>query len=239
MTAIRPIVFGLAMAAAAAFGTDFILQKRSQTTRRAGPTAPPTATSPTTPSLGSVVDSEYVAATPPAASELPQAGLDLKVGERAMSLPLKEGALDSFLSPGSLIDVLATIDFQGQDGKRRTATTVVAEGARVLAVHDPEKSRSTRRPSITVAVSYQAAGAIELASTKGSIAVVARSKREPAGERASQVYLLDLVTDPAAAAAAAAAEAQAEAEAVEAAGPQWSVRVIRGAITTEEGFGTK
>jgi len=234
MTAIRPLIFGLAMAAAAAFGTDFILQKRAQKNRSSGPTET-AATSPTIPPVDPLGDSEYVAATPPAASEAPQAGLDLNVGERAMSLPLKEGALDSFLSPGSLIDVLATIDFQGQDGKRRTATTVVAEGARVLAVHDPEKSRTTRRPSITVAVGYKAAGAIELAATKGSIAVVARSKREPSGAPASQVYLLDLVTDPT---AKTEAEAQQAAEKA-AGGPEWSVRVIRGALTTEEGYGSK
>ena len=231
------MLFGLAMAAIAAFGTDFLLKKRAQASRREEAPAP-TATSPAPPPRGVAEDDQDVSAagaTPSAESEPSRPVLDLREGERAMSLPLKEGALDSMLSQGSLIDVLGTIDFQGEDGRRRTATTVVAERARVLAVHDPAKSRTTRRPSITVAVGYQAAGAIELAATKGSITVVARSKREPSGALASKVYLLDLVTDPT---AKTEAEAQQAAEKA-AGGPEWSVRVIRGALTTEEGYGNK
>lgn len=232
------MLFGLAMAAIAAFGTDFLLKKRAQASRREEAPAP-TATSPAPPPRGVAEDDQDVSAagaTPSAESEPSRPVLDLREGERAMSLPLKEGALDSMLSQGSLIDVLGTIDFQGEDGRRRTATTVVAERARVLAVHDPAKSRTTRRPSITVAVGYQAAGAIELAATKGSIAVVVRSEGEPAGARASQIRLQDLITAPAEttdAAASAAAPSAATGNA------EWTVRVIRGALTTEEGYGNK
>ena len=34
MTSIRPMLFGLAMAAIAAFGTDFLLKKRAQASSR-------------------------------------------------------------------------------------------------------------------------------------------------------------------------------------------------------------
>lgn len=238
MSAIRPLVFGLAMAAVAAFGTDYILQKRAQADLQPQPpeTSPTPPETPAPAMVGAAQGAGATPAAPPAVSEPPQPRLDLKVGERAMSLPLKEGALDSFLRPGSLIDVLATIDFQGEGGKRQTATTVVAEGARVLAVHDQVKSRSTRRPSITVAVGYRAAGAIELAATKGSIAVVARSQREPTGTRASQVSLQDLVIDPT---RKTSVEAPVEAGQAATSRPEWSVRVIRGTLTTEEGPGKK
>ena len=239
MTAIRPMLFGLAMAAIAAFGTDFLLNKRAQASRRSdAPTAIP-APLPTPPRTVAEPDTAAVA-TPPAESTPPRPALDLKAGERAMSLPLKEGALDSLLRAGSLIDVLGTIDFQGQDGRRSTATTVVAERARVLAVHDPATSRTTRRPSITVAVGYQAAGAIELAATKGSIAVVMRAEGEPTAPRATQVHLHDLITDPAAKPdAAAPAAAEPAAEPAPARNPEWRVRVIRGALTTQEGYGNE
>ena len=235
MTSIRPMLFGLAMAAIAAYGTDFLLKKRAQASSREEAPAP--AATPTAPTPPAVAEDDQdvaaAAATPPAEPEPQRPVLDLKEGERAMSLPLKEGALDSVLSAGSLIDVLGTIDFQDEDGRRRTATTVVAERARVLAVHDPATSRVTRRPCITVAVGSKAAGAIELASTKGSIAVVVRSEAEPTSARAAQVNLQDLIREPAEAAAPVAAQPAANSD------PEWTVRVIRGALTTEEGYGNK
>lgn len=238
MTAIRPMLFGLAMAAIAAFGTDFLLKKRAQASRRSdAPTAIPAPLPTPPPTIAEADDGATAAvATPTAEPTPPRPVLDLKAGERAMSLPLKEGAMDSLLSAGSLIDVLGTIDFQGEDGRRRTATTVVAERARVLAVHDPATSRTTRRPSITVAVGSQAAGAIELAATKGSIAVVMRAEDEPTAAGATRVHLQDLITDPAAKPDAA---APAAAEPAPARNPEWRVRVIRGALTTQEGYGNE
>ncbi len=237
MTAIRPILLGLTMAAVAAFGTDYILQKRAARDVPSNPVAKPSPGA-TTPSGASTVADLAAPYVPPAAGR-PDPTLDLKVGERAMSLPVKEGALDTFLRPGSLIDVLATIDYQTMDadtgrGTRQTSTIVVAQGARVIAVHERDATRSSRRPSITIAVGSKAAGSIELAATKGAITFVARSKNEPTAEDSNQVSLTDLVKDPGRERAASAA---AEAELEAARSPEWSVRVIRGALSTDEGVG--
>lgn len=112
----------------------------------------------------------------------------LPPGYRAISVSLREGLPTVALYPGAMVDVLSTIDVPAPGGNQREALTrTVVERAKVLAVNDeavgtkPDATataerRTSRRTTVTLAVTPEQAAQLEFASAKGSIGVTLRAE---------------------------------------------------------------
>lgn len=228
MSSLRPVILGLGMAVLAAFGTDYLLQRRARAEARAAASAQPAqAPAPAAPTAAPAV----AARAPDAARVEPHAPLQLAMGQRAISLQLPEGMADQMLRPGSVVDVLATLDFQANGGSRQTTTRVIAERVTVLAVQGREADRTNRRGSVSLAVAPDAASAIELAAAKGTIGFALRDPRDEAvgGTSAASLHGLAGEKTPETSSAAASGSST----------PKWEIQVIRGSQAARESFDSK
>lgn len=168
----------------------------------------------------------------------------LRSGQRAITLTLRDSGPGVVLFPGAIVDVLATIERPlAGTGRRETITRTVLERCRVLAVNDdavgsravdPEGRRNTaRRLTVTFAVSPAEAALLELASARGTIGITLRGDGDTAEGTpalATTDALLGLLEQIAAAPEGdgdSAATAPAAA-APSLAAPDWEVVVIRG-----------
>ena len=226
MSSLRPVILGLGMAVLAAFGTDYLLQRRARAEAKQGNAAAQAQAAPAAAADASkaVRDAEPVPKDSPATPQL-------AVGQRAISLQLPEGIAENLIRPGSLVDVLATLDFQANGGSRHTTTRVIAERVTVLAVQGREADRTSRRGNVSLAVSADAANAIELASAKGTIGFALRDPRDETVGGTSAASLHGL-----------AGEKPAEQPTPEAAGqssPKWEIQVIRGSQSARESIDSK
>lgn len=115
----------------------------------------------------------------------------LPAGFRAITVSLRDAGPEVVLYPGALVDVLATVDTTGRGGGREPVTRTLVEAVRVVAVNDEavggrtaesaDRRATSRRPTVTLAVTPEQAAQIELASSRGSIGVTLRSSDDTAG----------------------------------------------------------
>ncbi len=110
----------------------------------------------------------------------------LRAGQRAITLTLRDSGPGVVLFPGARVDVLATIERPlAGAGRRETITRTVLERCRVLAVNDdavgsravdPDGRRTpARRLTVTLAVLPAEAALLELASARGTIGITLRA----------------------------------------------------------------
>jgi Flp pilus assembly protein CpaB len=234
MSALRPVILGLGVAAIAAFGTDYLLQRRAR--------ANGAGTTPSARPAAAAAANPQAASTPKAGAPAPaiepataRGGAQLAVGQRAVSVPLRDGAVDDLLQPGAHVDVLATLDVQ-EAGARRSVTRVIAERVVVLAVQGRDGERAGRRASVSLAVAPDAANAIELAAAKGTIGFAVRAPQDEANGKAAAATLVGLAGE---AAATAATPTAAPTPAAAEASPKWEIQVIRGGIAVRESVDSK
>jgi len=139
------------------------------------------------------------------ASQLPS-------GFRAITVTLRDAGPEVVLYPGALVDVLATVEVPGRTGGRESVTRTLVEGVRVVAVNDEavggrtaessDRRTTTRRPTVTIAVTPDQAAQVELASSRGTIGVTLRSSDDQTtaagpGAIATTQSLLGMVNEPA------------------------------------------
>lgn len=234
MSALRPVVLGLGMAILAGLGTDFLLQRRARTEPRPADADAPRATAPLPATPPAMPATEAATPRPVGAPRQdPAPAVQLAVGQRAVTLQLRDGVTDELLRPGVFVDVLATLDFQAPGGGRQTTTRVIAERVSVLAVHDRNGDRANRRSSVSLAVAAEAANAIELAAAKGTIGFALRAPEDAIVGRPAAASLLGLagelpIIDKAPAAVS-----------PPVATPKWEVQVIRGSASVRESVDAK
>lgn len=236
MRSLRPLLLALGVAVLAAFGTDYLLQRRARANARDGAAAVATPPAPQ-PTASAAAPAATPAAAPPTAASPPRVVPPLAVGQRAVSVALRDGAADDLLQPGVRVDVLATLDVQEANGVRRSVTRVIAERVVVLAVQGRDGERAGRRTSVSLAVAPDAANAIELAAAKGTIGFAVRAPQDDAEAGAAAATLQGLAgaATPDAPAPAAATPAPA----ANAPAPLWEIQVIRGSAAARESVDAK
>ena len=112
-------------------------------------------------------------------------------GMRAFTVNLREGVPDrSLLRPGSIVDIVAITKLDRNQGGQTIATPLLSailvlavQGESVISDPTPDKTATTsslrsRGVDVTVQVDNQQAAALQLALSRGSIALILRNPRD-------------------------------------------------------------
>jgi Flp pilus assembly protein CpaB len=156
------------------------------------------------------------------------------------------------LFPGALVDVLATVEAQGTgSSQREVVTRTVLERGRVLAVNeealgarpsqsavanaiDRRGSATSRKMTVTLAVTPEQASAVEFASARGTIGITVRADDDTTTPAAAPAPPSVATEKPAAEKPAVAAAAAPESDTGK--WQTWDVLVIRGKDTERHSF---
>lgn len=181
----------------------------------------------------------------------------LAPGMRAITVSLRDTGPEVVLYPGALVDMLATLERPGRTPEQRdTVTLTLLEGVRVLAVNDeavgakapaegPGDRRTTsRKLTVTLAVTPEQAAQVELASSRGTVGIALRPEGDRpsaagSGASATARSILGLpnpVDEPAKPAAAVAPAPAAPPTPAKPERAVWQVTVIRGDSTSTHEF---
>lgn len=131
----------------------------------------------------------------------------LPPGSRAITVLLRDPSAAVALFPGASVDVIATIEGPAPGTSRSEAMSrVVVERSRVLAVNgstggeasagDKDSRATTRRLSVTLAVTPEQAAQIELASARGTIGLALCSASDPSAPSSNAVSTTKLLGLP-------------------------------------------
>jgi len=111
----------------------------------------------------------------------------LKPGERAVTIPMERGGVDStFITPGTIVDVLfrakpdTTTSVPDVTVTLLTQVRVLAMGQSTVAGTVTEPSQSGETQSVTLAVNQAQARALKVVEGRGSLSLVLRSDEDKA-----------------------------------------------------------
>lgn len=176
----------------------------------------------------------------------------LQPGYRAITVTLRDSGPAVSLFPGALVDVLATVEAQGTgSSQREVVTRTVLERGRVLAVNeealgarpsqsavanaiDRRGSATSRKMTVTLAVTPEQASAVEFASARGTIGITVRADDDTTTPAAAPAPPSVATEKPAAEKPAVAAAAAPESDTGK--WQTWDVLVIRGKDTERHSF---
>ncbi|NBP52590.1 MAG: Flp pilus assembly protein CpaB, partial [Actinobacteria bacterium] len=132
---------------------------------------------------------------------------ELQPGFRAITVTLRDVGPGVVLFPGAFVDVIATVDgpVRGSNRTEAMSRTVVSRSL-VLAVNndtigtpfigDREGRGTTRRLSVTIAVTAAQAAQVELASARGSVGIALCSNQDPTSLASELVTTSNLLGIP-------------------------------------------
>jgi pilus assembly protein CpaB len=134
----------------------------------------------------------------------------LAEGKRAVSVSLSDSmGIEPLLYAGSLVDVISSIEMDGDELGRQPISFTLLREVLVLAVgvstvvdpggDDDARAGNQRRPSVTLLLTPDEAQALKLATERGSISISMRNPMEQGGEAPETTDLSQLSPEMAAA----------------------------------------
>lgn len=124
-------------------------------------------------------------------------------GKRAITLTFSRDEVAGIIMPGSRIDLISIIDYEGKDKTVIEASCVIAQNLLVLAVgnniiggiNNTKQEMTVGNTPVTIAVSIKEAQSIFLAQEKGVIKTALRPTSDIAIEQITSVKINDIFTD--------------------------------------------
>ncbi|MDD5020790.1 MAG: Flp pilus assembly protein CpaB [Endomicrobiaceae bacterium] len=124
-------------------------------------------------------------------------------GKRAITLTFSRDEVYGIIMPGSRIDLISIIDYEGKDKTVIEASCVIAQNLLVLAVgnniiggiNNTKQEMAVGNTPVTIAVSIKEAQSIFLAQEKGVIKTALRPTSDIVIEQITSVKINDIFTD--------------------------------------------